>query len=88
MKTILSLISYNKNGLQFFQIPHHGSAHNSSLERLQNVDTKLYFCYDNNCRRIVNNFGQAFSFRYPYNIPLNLLLIDRNSEMDEAVRIE
>ena len=87
MNTILSLISYNKNGLQFFQIPHHGSAHNSSLERLQNVDTQFYFCYDNNCRRIVNNFGQAFSFSNPYNIPLNLLLIDKNSEMDEAMGI-
>lgn len=87
MNTILSLISYNKKGLQFFQIPHHGSARNSSLERLQNIDTQIYFCYDNNCRRLVNNFGQAFSSRNPYNFPLNLLLIDRNSEMDEAVGI-
>ena len=88
MNTILSLISYNKKGLQFFQIPHHGSTHNSSLARLQNINTQLYFCYDSNCRRLVNNFGQTFSFRNPYNIPLNLLLIDRNSEMDEAVGIE
>ena len=88
MKTILSLISYNKNGLQFFQIPHHGSTHNSSLARLQNVDTQLYFCYDNNCRRLVNNFGQTLSIHNPYHCPLNILLIDRNSEMNEAVRIE
>ena len=87
MNTILSLISYNKKGLQFFQIPHHGSSHNSSLARLQNINTQLYFCYDSNCRRLVNNFGQTFSFRNPYNIPLNLLLIDKNSEMDEAMGI-
>lgn len=88
MNTILSLISYNKKGLQLFQIPHHGSTHNSSLARLQNINTLLYFCYDSNCRRLVNNFGQTFSFSNPYNIPLNLLLIDRNSEMDEAMGIE
>ena len=88
MNTILSLISYNKKGLQFFQIPHHGSTHNSSLARLQNVDTQLYFCYDNNCRRLVNNFGQTLSIHNPYHCPLNILLIDRNSEMNEAVRIE
>lgn len=87
MNTILSLISYNKKGLQFFQIPHHGSTHNSSLARLQNINTQLYFCYDSNCRRLVNNFGQVLSIHNPYKYPLNILLIDRNSEMNEALWI-
>ena len=88
MKTILSFITYNKKSLQFFQVPHHGSARNSSLARLQNIDTQLYFCYDNNCSRLVNNFGQTLSIHNPYNYPLNILLIDMNSEMDEAVGIK
>ena len=87
MNTILSLISYNKKGLQLFQIPHHGSTHNSSLARLQNINTQLYFCYDSNCRRLVNNFGQVLSIHNPYKYPLNILLIDRNSEMNEALWI-
>lgn len=87
MGTILALINYNKNPLQFFQIPHHGSVHNSSLERLQHIDTHLYFCYDNNCRRLVNNLGNTLSPRNPFIDPLQILLIDRDSEMDEAVSV-
>lgn len=85
--TVLSFISYNKEPLQFFQIPHHGSAHNSSLSRLQYVNTRLFFCYDNNCRRLVNNFGQTLMGHNPFTRPLDVLLIDRDSEMDEAVCI-
>lgn len=85
--TVLSFITYNNEPLQFFQIPHHGSAHNSSLCRLQYIDTRLYFCYDNNCRRLVNNFGQALMRNNPFTSPLDVLLIDRDSEMDEAVCI-
>lgn len=84
---LLSLVLYNNEPLQFFQIPHHGSAHNSSLTRLQDIDTQLYFCYDNNCRRLVNNFGNALPPHTPYFYPLKILLIDRDSEMDEAVSI-
>lgn len=87
MNTILSFITYNKKSLQFFQVPHHGSARNSSLARLLNIDTQLYFCYDSNCRRLVNNFGQTLSIHNPYQCPLNILLIDRSSEMDEALWI-
>lgn len=87
MGTVLSFISYNKKPLQFFQIPHHGSVHNSSFGRLQYIDTRLYFCYDNNCRRLVNNFGQALKRHNPFTSPLDVLMIDRDSEMDEAVCI-
>lgn len=85
--TLLSLIRYNNEPLQFFQIPHHGSARNSSLDRLQHINTSLFFCYDNNCRRLVGNFGNVLSPHNPYFSPLSILLIDRNSEMDEAVWI-
>lgn len=87
MGTIMALIKYNINPLQFFQIPHHGSAHNSSLERLQHIDTHLYFCYDNNSRRLVNNLGNILAPRNPFIDPLQILLIDRDSEMDEALYI-
>ena len=85
MGTILALINYNKNPLQFFQIPHHGSAHNSSFGRLRYVQTQFYFCYDNNSRRLANNLGNTLSPRNPFIDPLQILLIDRDSEMDEAV---
>lgn len=85
--TVLTFVSYNKEPLHFFQIPHHGSAHNSSLGRLHCVQTQLYFCYDNNCRRLINNFGQVLMGHNPFTSPLDVLLIDRDSEMDEAVSI-
>lgn len=85
MGTILALINYNNNPLQFFQIPHLGSAHNSSLERLQYIETYHYFCYDNNSRRLVNNLGNILTPLNPFIDPLQILLIDRDSEMDEAV---
>lgn len=85
--TLLSLVRYNNAPLQFFQIPHHGSVHNSSLERLLYIDTRLYFCYDNNSRRLINNFGNVLSPHNPYIDPFFILLINRDSEMDEAIYI-
>lgn len=87
MLTILSLIKYNKEPLQFFQIPHHGSSHNSSLKRLNTIDAGLFFCYDNNCHRLINNLGKVMPWHNPFIYPLRILLIDKCSEMDEVVHI-
>lgn len=89
MAYIQLLLQYNgRYPLQFFQIPHHGSRHNSNLDRLDAIDAEFYFCYDNNCKRLVQNIGNMLSQHNPISYPLDILLIDKTSEMDEVLQIK
>lgn len=82
---IKALLAYNGSPLQFFQIPHHGSPHNSNMGRLRNIDSAFYFCYDKDCKRLMRNLANSQPSFNPINLPI--ILIDRDSEMDEVLHI-
>lgn len=52
--TILNFLRMTKEPLLLFQIPHHGSPNNSSLDYLQSFPSMLFFWHDKNYKRFNN----------------------------------
>lgn len=53
--TILSFLSIAGENLLLFQIPHHGSSHNSSDIDISHIPSYLFFWHDKNYQRIKKN---------------------------------